>query len=50
LKIKPNEAVFVDDLPHNIKAASDLGMIGILHVDYETTKMEIEAIFDEKFD
>jgi epoxide hydrolase-like predicted phosphatase len=50
LKIKPKEAVFVDDLPHNIKAASDLGMIGILHVDYETTKMEIEAIFDEKFD
>ncbi len=50
LKVKPNQAVFVDDLPHNIKAASDLGIIGILHVDYETTKMEVEAIFDENFD
>jgi putative hydrolase of the HAD superfamily len=50
LKVKPNEAVFVDDLPHNIKAASDLGMIGILHTEYEKTRLEIEAIFDEKFD
>jgi epoxide hydrolase-like predicted phosphatase len=50
LKVKPNEAVFVDDLPHNIKSASDLGMIGILHTEYEKTKMEIEAIFDDKFD
>jgi epoxide hydrolase-like predicted phosphatase len=50
LKVKPHEAVFVDDLPHNIKAASELGMIGILHTEYEKTRLEIEAIFDEKFD
>ena len=50
LKVEPQDSVFVDDLAHNIKAATELGMIGILHVDYESTKMEIEAIFDQKFD
>lgn len=50
LKVEPKEAVFVDDLPHNVKAASDLGMIGILHTEYEKTRLEIEAIFDENFD
>lgn len=49
LKVKPQESVFVDDLPHNIKAATDLGMIGILHVDYETTKQELEVIFGDDF-
>ena len=50
LKVKPNESVFVDDLAHNIKGAAELGMIGFLHVDYDSTKMELEAIFNEKLD
>jgi epoxide hydrolase-like predicted phosphatase len=50
LKVKPEESVFVDDLAHNIKAASDLGMIGVLHVDYESTRKELEIIFNQKFD
>ena len=50
LKVKPNESVFVDDLAHNIKGAAELGMIGVLHVDYYSTKMELEAIFNEKLD
>lgn len=50
LKVKPEESVFVDDLAHNIKAAADLGMIGILHVDYASTKQELEIIFNQKFD
>ena len=50
LKVKPNESVFVDDLAHNIKGAAELGMIGVLHVDYDSTKMELEAIFNEKLD
>jgi epoxide hydrolase-like predicted phosphatase len=50
LKVKPEESVFVDDLAHNIKGAADLGMIGVLHVDYPSTKLELEAVFDEKFD
>jgi epoxide hydrolase-like predicted phosphatase len=50
LKVKPTESVFVDDLAHNIKGAAELGMIGVLHVDYNSTKMELEAIFNEKLD
>jgi epoxide hydrolase-like predicted phosphatase len=50
LKVKPNESVFVDDLAHNINGAAELGMIGVLHVDYDSTKMELEAIFNEKLD
>ncbi|MBJ7279595.1 MAG: HAD family phosphatase [Candidatus Nanopelagicales bacterium] len=50
LKVKPTESVFVDDLAHNIKGAAELGMIGVLHVDYDSTKMELEAIFNEKLD
>jgi putative hydrolase of the HAD superfamily len=50
LKVKPEESVFVDDLAHNIKAAADLGMIGVLHVDYESTRQELEIIFNQKFE
>jgi epoxide hydrolase-like predicted phosphatase len=50
LKIKPEESVFVDDLVPNIKSASDLGMIGVHHVNYQTTKFELESVFNIKFD
>ena len=50
LKVKPEESVFVDDLAHNIKAAADFGMIGVLHVDYESTRQELEIIFNQKFE
>lgn len=50
LKVDPKESVFVDDLVHNVKGATDLGMIGVLHVDYESTKKELEIIFDIKLD
>lgn len=50
LKVKPEESVFVDDLAHNIKAAADLGIIGVLHVDYESTRQELEKIFNQKFE
>lgn len=39
------ESVFVDDLPINVHAAVALGMIGVLHSDYDTTKTELEALF-----
>lgn len=39
------EAVFVDDFPHNVAAAVDLGMVGVHHVSYEATAAELEAIF-----
>ncbi len=50
LKVKPQDSVFVDDLEHNIKSASEIGMAGVLHVDYESTKIELESIFNQKFD
>jgi len=50
LKVKPQDSVFVDDLAHNIKSASEIGMAGVLHVDYESTKIELESIFNQKFD
>ena len=43
--VSAEESVFVDDLPHNIAAAAALGMIGIRHVAYETTALEIDALF-----
>lgn len=39
------ECVFVDDLPRNVAAAVDLGMIGIRHVTYGATAAELDAIF-----
>jgi epoxide hydrolase-like predicted phosphatase len=45
LHVEPAEAVFVDDLAINIKAAAGLGMVGVLHQDYETTRHDLEALF-----
>ena len=39
------ECVFVDDLRHNIEAAVDLGMVGVLHQSYDQTLAELEALF-----
>jgi epoxide hydrolase-like predicted phosphatase len=43
---QPSDCVFVDDLPHNITAAADLGITGIRHVSYDTTLVELQALFD----
>jgi putative hydrolase of the HAD superfamily len=40
------ECVFVDDMNVNVAAAVELGMIGVLHREYEATAMELEAVFD----
>ena len=39
------ECVFVDDLQVNIKAAVELGMVGILYRDYDVAAIELEALF-----
>lgn len=39
------ECVFVDDLIHNVKAAVDLGMVGIHHTSYEQTATELDVLF-----
>lgn len=44
LGLAPRECVFVDDLPHNVRGAAAVGMVGIRHVDMATTARELEAL------
>jgi epoxide hydrolase-like predicted phosphatase len=37
--------VFVDDLAPNVAAAVAVGMVGVHHTSYETTRDELEALF-----
>ena len=46
LRLQPVECVFVDDHDGNIRAASQLGVVGVLHNEYEQTAAELEALFD----
>jgi len=46
LGVQPAECVFVDDLPPNVRGAVAVGMVGVHHVDTETTRTELEALFD----
>jgi epoxide hydrolase-like predicted phosphatase len=46
LDLDPGQCVMVDDLPANISGAVAAGMVGVLHVDYERTLEELEALFD----
>lgn len=41
----PSACVFVDDLSHNVAAATRLGFIAVHHTDYGTTADELSAIF-----
>jgi putative hydrolase of the HAD superfamily len=41
----PEQCVFVDDLPSNVMAAADLGIVGVRHRSYEETVTELEALF-----
>jgi len=40
-----DECVFVDDLPSNVQAAVELGMVGVRHRSYDETVTELEALF-----
>jgi putative hydrolase of the HAD superfamily len=46
LGVPAGECVFVDDLTPNVRGAVAVGMVGVLHVDTETTLSELEALFD----
>ncbi|MHB8273930.1 MAG: HAD family hydrolase [Dermatophilaceae bacterium] len=39
------ECVFVDDVPHNIAAAKEAGLVGIVHRTFEETASELAALF-----
>lgn len=45
MELRAADCVFVDDLPHNISAASQLGIAGVRHVSYEETLTELQALF-----
>jgi len=39
------ECVFIDDMPHNVAAAAQAGLVGIQHRTFEETARELEALF-----
>jgi epoxide hydrolase-like predicted phosphatase len=45
MELRPADCVFVDDLPHNITAAAELGITGVRHVTYDATVVELQALF-----
>lgn len=46
LGLMPGQCVFVDDHADNVKAAAGLGIVGVLHEQYDRTAAELEALFD----
>ena len=46
LDLPPEQIVFVDDLRPNVRAAAATGMVGVQHVDLETTVSELEILFE----
>lgn len=45
LGVTPQECVFVDDLPANVRGAAAVGMVGVEHTDPERTITELEVLF-----
>ena len=43
LGVMPEEAIFIDDLPHNIAAANAIGMDGILFSDVKQLRQDLAA-------
>ena len=48
LGLSPEQIVFVDDLRPNVRAAAAAGMVGVQHVDLETTVSELEILFETR--
>jgi putative hydrolase of the HAD superfamily len=48
LDVRPDETVFIDDVPANIEAARGLGMTAILHRDDEATIAALEEMLDRR--
>ena len=46
LGLPAGACVFVDDMPHNVAAAVELGMVGVVHSSYDQTRSELEVLFD----
>lgn len=46
LELPPQRCVFVDDLDRNVRAAEEVGMLGVHHTDLAGTAAELERAFD----
>jgi putative hydrolase of the HAD superfamily len=46
LNVKTEECVFIDDRGHYVEAAKKLGMKGIVYVDFNQMKSELEQILE----
>ena len=46
LGLPPQGIVFVDDLPPNVRAATEAGMTAVLHTDADSTVEELESLLD----
>lgn len=45
MQLPASTCVFVDDLAHNIQAANEVGLVGVHHTAYDSTLLELEALF-----
>lgn len=45
MAMAPGEIAFVDDMDVNIRAAAEIGLIGVHHRSYDETRGELEALF-----
>jgi epoxide hydrolase-like predicted phosphatase len=43
--VRPEQAVFVDDLQVNITAAEEVGIVGVHHTSYDETAQRLETLF-----
>ena len=46
LGLPPSACVFVDDLAPNVRGATAVGMVGVLHRTYDETVAELEALLE----
>jgi putative hydrolase of the HAD superfamily len=42
--LSPEECAFIDDIEHNVRAAEELGIAGVHHVDADTTVPRLERL------
>jgi len=43
-QLRPNECIFIDDQKHNIQAAQQLGIHGIVHTDHMSTAQQLKKL------
>lgn len=49
LGLAPQQCVFVDDLPINVRGAAKVGMVGVHHTSLQTTAQELGVLFGLDF-